>query len=515
MLFTTTNSPKAKHIHLWIVLFFSFSPYQLTFSQEHQPMPDKGNGLYQNPIIPGRFADPTVCKVGEDYYMTHSMGGTPNLLIWHSRDLVNWHPLTYANTKDYGIPWAPDLVYVNGLYYIYVTFVGDKITGNQSFENVVLVAKDPKGPWSEPINLHIKSLIDPGHIIDTLGNRYLYFNGGKVVTLDKSGTKVTSSISKVYDGWAYPNSWITECFCLESPKINYKDGWYYLTSAQGGTTGPSTSHMAIVARSKSILGPWENSPYNPLIKTKSRNERWWSTGHATLVEGPNTTWYAVFHGYENNYRPLGRQTLMLPISWSDDGWPINLSDQSSDGFYEFTPKPNWHSKVMTLSDSFNTHIGMQWRILEGTNAFAISNQKLKVEAKGTTIESAAKMACMPLNHSYEVTVQVDLRHGSEGGMLLYVNPNMKAGFGIRNDTVVVWSPSKARHNILVKSKNITLKLRNIRNDIALFYKEDGESIWEKIDLGMEISAFNSSPITLYALGEGNISFDNFTYLGLE
>jgi hypothetical protein len=88
--------------------------------------------------------------------------------------------------------------------------------------------------------------------------------------------------------------------------------------------------MVVSARSKGPLGPWENSPYNPIIRTWDRDEAWWSKGHGTLVEGPGENWYCVLHGYMNGYRTLGRCTLIEPIEWTDDGW-FRAADSTGDG----------------------------------------------------------------------------------------------------------------------------------------------------------------------------------------
>lgn len=90
----------------------------------------------------------------------------------------------------------------------------------------------------------------PGHIADQEGNRYLYVDKGEVIRLTDDGLATIGQKQKVYEGWRYPNHWETECMCLESPKLNYHNGYYYLTSAQGGTAGPATSHMAVAARSR-------------------------------------------------------------------------------------------------------------------------------------------------------------------------------------------------------------------------------------------------------------------------
>ena len=117
-----------------------------------------------------------------------------------------------------------------------------------------------------------------------------------------------------------PDDWVVEGFAPEGPKITRHGDYYYMITAVGGTAGPPTGHMVIAARSKSIHGPWENCPANPIVRTTSAAEKWWSRGHATLVEGPAGDWWSVYHGYENGYWTLGRQALLDPIEWTDDGW---------------------------------------------------------------------------------------------------------------------------------------------------------------------------------------------------
>lgn len=107
---------------------------------------------------------------------------------------------------------------------------------------------------------------------------------------------------------------------LEGPKLLHKDGYYYMVSAEGGTAGPATSHMVVVARSKSVFGPWENSPYNPLVHTYSASDPWWSKGHGTLIDDAEGNWWVVYHAYAQGYHTLGRQTLIDPVEWTADGW---------------------------------------------------------------------------------------------------------------------------------------------------------------------------------------------------
>src|ERR1035437_9623920 len=281
-------------------------------SYEGQRKADLGNGSFLNPILPGDHPDPSVLKHGGDYYMVHSsFGNVPGLLVWHSRDLVNWEPIGTALNRQVGIVWAPDLSFYNGRFYIYLPVLNDK-----GFTNMVVTATDIRGPWSDPVDLHVSNF-DPGHAVGLDGKRYLFFNGGAMVPLADDGLSTTGPVTKVYDGWPIPEHWEIETFAQEGPKILHHGEYYYMVLAEGGTAGPATSHMVIMARSKSIVGPWENSPYNPIVRTQTAAEKWWSKGHATLVEGPDgKQWYLVYHGYENGYYNLGRQTLLEPVEWT-------------------------------------------------------------------------------------------------------------------------------------------------------------------------------------------------------
>ena len=148
--------------------------------------------------------------------------------------------------------------------------------------------------------------------------------------LSTDGLATDGPVEMVYDGWRYPDDWVTEAYSLEGPKLLRRKDWFYLVSAVGGTGGPPTGHMVIAARSRSIHGPWENCPHNPIVRTTSADERWWSRGHATLIEGPGERWYLVYHGYENGYRTLGRQTLLDPVEWTADGWFHTLGADLAD-----------------------------------------------------------------------------------------------------------------------------------------------------------------------------------------
>lgn len=475
--------------------------------------PNNQAKYYQNPVIPGKFGDPSVVKVGTDYYMTHSGGGTPSLLIWHSKNLVDWQPLDFAAKKFYGSAWAPDLVHCNGKFYIYITFVKNRYQPNQSFRNYVLVADKPEGPWSEPIDIDVPGKIDPGHIQINDGKRYLFFNKGWMCQLDSTGTKRISELKKVYDGWQYPEDWVVECFCDESPKLFYRNGYYYLVTAQGGTTGPSTSHMAVVARSKNIEGPWQNSPNNPLLKTYKREEKWWSQGHATLLADEAGKWWAIYHAYENSFKILGRPTLVLPIEWTNDGWPIVTVNKTADDKY---PKPAGlaNTKPLVLSDDFAAKtLGWQWRCLNDTavNAyFNLKNHQLIASAVGKNIASSAKLACFPMHHKYEASIHVQLTDTTnQAGIMLYSDNNNFTGIALKNNKLVFYNNS-ITEEIAFQGNDVFLKMKNNNNDVAFYYSKNGND-WEKLVRSSEVSAYKPASITVFSFGVGKSIFTNFKY----
>lgn len=520
----------SKPIHLLIqtVLLFAFTQPLIASERaqqvlvEKQTIADLGNGFYRNPIIAGRRADPSLVRIGQDYYMTHGGGGSKTLLFWHSRDLVNWRPVHRLKLVDIGYPWAPDLVFVNNKYNVYFTSLDIKEDGQRVFANYVYTATKITGPWQGPFNLDVAGLIDPGHIIGQDGKRYLYFAKGWAIELSADGTKRISELKKYYDGWKYPDSWIVECPCLESPKFFFKDGYYYLVSAMGGTSGPSTSHMAVVARSKQATGPWENSPYNPLIRTKSRKERWWSQGHATLLDAIDGSWWAIYHGYENGYLTLSRQTLMLPIEWTSDGWPKVKDDVMSDQLIPMPPGKNI-GHGMPLSDDFNSNkLGLQWKFYRSRNAdsqWRLSKKRLFIrDGDSNNPRASTGMGCSPFNHAYEISVKVSRGSAKEAGIFLSRQGRNATGVALGTDKLeFYWRGEPARYPaseiVPWKKDEAYLKILNLHHDVAIFYSEDGKN-WTKFVRGFDVHGRSLVEPTLM-VRSGEASFDNFVYQGLE
>lgn len=207
---------------------------------EGQRRADLGNGTYLNPIIAGDHSDPTVLKDGRDYYMTFSTSNSyPSLIVWHSRDLMNWRPVTAALSKPMGLVFAADLAKHNGRYFIYIPIlppvVGSGLGGGSKI--FVIHANTISGPWSDPVDLGIEGFIDPGHIVGEDGKRYLFLNGVSRVRLTDDGLATAGAVEHVYDGWRYPDDWVTEAYALEGPKLLRHGEFFYLVSAVGGTAG--------------------------------------------------------------------------------------------------------------------------------------------------------------------------------------------------------------------------------------------------------------------------------------
>jgi xylan 1,4-beta-xylosidase len=483
--------------------------------RENQRCPDLGNGYYQNPILGGDYPDPSVVRVGDDYYLTNSsFNYYPGLLIWHSKDLVNWEPVAHALHKYVGSVYAPDLLKYKDKYYIY--FPANKT-------NWVVTASSPEGPWSEPVDLKIPG-IDPGHIVGRDGKRYLHLSGGGFVQLSEDGLSTVGEVKKVYDGWSIPDSLDVECFCLESPKVSFRNGYYYLTVAEGGTAGPATSHLVVSARSKSPAGPWENSPYNPVVSTKSKKETWWSKGHGTLIEDTKGNSWIMFHGYENGYRTLGRQTLLEPIKWTDDQWfHVPDSIKTDEPIRKPTGEKVTHG--IKLSDDFSSNkLGLQWQFFKDyePERIQLKEGSLFLSAKGTSLSDCAPLLCIPVNHSYSLQVEVEIPDEAIAGLTLYYNQNASCGIAMnKNNLYVIRRDRTYNMGRNMMGSHGFLKLVNKENEVSMYFSSDGKD-WKKADKSIEVSGYDHNTFGeflslrsgLFAFGKGQVRFDNFIYQGL-
>lgn len=291
----------------------------------------------KNPIIPGYYPDPTICRVGDDYYLAcSSFEMSPAIPIFHSKDLANWEQIGNAMTPENGFHvekntlvggvMAPTLRYNDGLFYIINTNFSDK-------GNYIITAEDPAGPWSEPHWLTDVPGIDASIFFDDDGQAYIMGTGD--VWDNGAGGKERGIWLAKYDMEHFKmagepvtifNSALRVGSSPEAPHLYHIGDYYYLIIAEGGT---EHYHAVMVARSKEIFGFYEANPANPVMTHRHMGftSPIINVGHADLVELPDGSWYAVMLAsrlIDKAYKNLGRETFICPVVWERD-WPVSLN----------------------------------------------------------------------------------------------------------------------------------------------------------------------------------------------
>ncbi|MFD0947724.1 family 43 glycosylhydrolase [Sphingomonas canadensis] len=490
---------------------------------DNQRIADLGDGRFLNPLISGDRPDPAILKDGADYYMTFSsFDSYPGLTIWHSRDLVNWQPRAAALTRNIGSVWAVSLEKHAGRYFLYIPVKGSP---NGTY---VIWADHIDGPWSDPVYLGLPNHIDPCHAVGEDGSRWLFLSGGDRVRLANDGLSLAGPVEHVYDPWRYPEDWIVEGFAPEGPKIHRHGGWFYMITAVGGTAGPPTGHMVIAARSRSIHGPWENCPRNPLVRTVSAAEKWWSRGHASLVEAPDGSWWAVYHGFENGYWTLGRQTLMDPVEWTADGWfRMKGGDLSQP-----VRKPRGGSALpngQPLSDDFAgpLALGGKWNFFkpapgEAARASA-GGGVLALQARGTAPSNSSPLLLIAGDQAYQFECDIEIDAGGTAGLLLFYDERLYCGLGFDAERFVThqYGIERARP-ANPHGRRMRMRVTNDRHIVSFHTSGDGGASWRKFDRGMEVSGYHHNVRGgflmlrpgLYSAGGGTARFRDFRFHAL-
>ena len=492
---------------------------------EGQRCADLGDGTYLNPIVPGDHPDPTILKDGPDYYMTFSsFRSTPGATIWHSTDLVNWAPIVSALSEAIGTVWAMDLVKHEGRYYLYIPVLGD--TGTGIF---VVHARDIRGPWSAPIDLRIPGCIDPGHVVGEDGRRYLFVNGGRRVRLAPDGLATDGPVqSDAWSPWRYPADWVVEMFAPEGPKLLRRGEWFYLISAVGGTAGPPTSHMVTLARSRSVHGPWEQCPHNPIVRTTDADEPWWSRGHASLVEGPAGDWWMVYHGYENGFRTLGRQTLLEPVEWTSDGW-LRARGGRLDRPLSKPAGGRRSAPGIPLSDDFSrAGLGLQWSFHALTpgapTRTRLDGGALLLQGQGSSLADCSPLTCTTGDRRYEVSAEFEILGEAHGGLAVFYDERGHAGLGFSRSQMLTYGYGQEQRWMRedYAGPRVHVRMRNIDNVLTFHHSADGAN-WKQHPWQMEVSGmhhnvfggFLSLKVALFSAGSGAVRIRNFTYKGLS
>lgn len=304
---------------------------------------------FDNPVVSGFASDPSVCRAGDDYYLvTSTFEYLPGLPVYHSRDLVHWRlvgnalsresQISFAGRKSSKAIFAPTLRCEAGRFYIVTTDV-------DGIGNFFITATDPAGEWSDPVRLPEPVFgMDPSFFFDDDGTVYYTRHGGGErggvyqARVDLKAGKLLEDPRLIWRGMG--GIW------PEGPHLYKRNGWYYLMIAEGGT---SYDHRITMARSRSPWGPFEPHPDNPILThRKLPNHVFQALGHADLVTTPQGEWWATLLAIRpqaaagGRHHHIGRETLLAPVRWREDGWPVFGQNGVLDQPQPTRGLPGWH-----------------------------------------------------------------------------------------------------------------------------------------------------------------------------
>lgn len=291
--------------------------------------------IAKNPILSGFYPDPSICVKGYDYYIVNSsFAYFPGLPIMHSRDLAHWEQIGNVLDRESQLPlenaghsqglFAPTIRYneKDGLFYVICTNVSHG-------GNFVVTAENPEGPWSEPHFIEGADGIDPSLMFDEDGKCYYIgthenpdgckYNGDYYIYIQEFDTKEFKLVGEQHNVW---NGALKNCIWPEGPHLYHIGDYYYILHAEGGT-GPE--HAVCVARSKSVFGPFENNPCNPIFTHRHLGVRYpvKYVGHGDMFQTSEGEWYMVMLAVRpaNGYTTMGRETFLAKVLFEND-WPI-------------------------------------------------------------------------------------------------------------------------------------------------------------------------------------------------
>jgi xylan 1,4-beta-xylosidase len=366
----------------FLLIILMLSAMSCTLTQEKKE--------YSNPILAGFYPDPSICRVGSDFYLVNStFSYFPGIPIFHSKDLTSWKLVGYVldriaqlNLDGLGVSrgiFAPAIRYNKGIFYVTCTLV-------DRGGNFIVTSNTPEGPWSNPIWLSEINGIDPSMFFDENGKAYIVYNsippddkslyeGHRTLRMyeyDLQYHKVIGEEKILVNGGVDISK---KPVWIEGPHIFQKDGYYYLIAAEGGT---SEQHSEVVFRSKEVSGPYEPFTQNPILTQRhlnpERKNPITSTGHADFVQTEAGDWWAVFLGcrpYEGEYYNTGRETFLALVTW-ENGWPvINYGRDEVQYHYAYPMQPSvtaaagiqYNGNVKTRDDFSIEELNKNWMFL--------------------------------------------------------------------------------------------------------------------------------------------------------
>ena len=498
---------------------------------------------YKNPVIPGFYPDPSICRVGDDFYLVNStFEYFPGVPIHHSKDLINWQPIGHCLTRTSQLPldkcgpsggiYAPTLRHHEGIFYMVTTNVTNR-------GNFIVFSKNITGPWSEPAWIDVDG-IDPSLYFED-GKCYLTVNPNNTIYLYEINPitgKLLSEGKAIWQGTGgrYP----------EGPHIYKKDDWYYLLISEGGT---EYGHNITIARSKHIDGPYESNPANPILTHVGMNAQLnpiQGTGHGDLIQAPDGSWWMVclaFRPQSGLHHVLGRETFLAPVRWDENAWPVINGDGTIDLEMDAPTLPLQPFVPLPTMNDFNEDTpGYEWNYLRNPNPedYSLTERPGYLRLKGTDItldyiDSPTFIARRQQHINFAAGTAVEMgkaKAGDEAGITLYMNNNAHYDLYVEQTrdkeqkVVLRYKLGKMTHianEITVPTGKICLSVQGGNNDYTFSYSTDGKKYItiDKMDtkyLSSETNGgFTGVYIGLYAVSPYKRSnsyadFDYFIYL---
>lgn len=427
-------------------------------------------GHYRNPILPGFYPDPSVCRVGDDFYLINStFAYFPGIPVFHSRDLVHWTQLGHVidrpaqlNYDGLGVSralFAPAISHHDGTFYVVCTMV-------DGGGNFLVTAKNPAGPWSDPVWLGFDG-IDPSIFFDDATGRAWLVNNGNPPDnrplyeghraiwqqeFDVKTRKLIGPRTIIVNGGvdlAKKPIWV------EGPHLFRRGEWYYLCCAEGGT---SEGHSQVIFRSQSPTGPFTPWDRNPILTQRDLDgtvpHAVTSTGHADLFVGPDGNWWSVFLGcrpYGGKWYATGRETFLLPVTWTDDGWPTVLPHGQRVPLTAPAPKSALVSPAATpLSDNFTwrddfaaDRLSPLWIMLRQPHEtwwqLDATKESLGLAPRSATLggkDNPSYLARRLQHARFDIATKLapPAAPGTAGGLVAFQSETHHYFFGVRRDT---------------------------------------------------------------------------------
>lgn len=488
---------------------------------------------YTNPIVTGCNPDPSVCRVGNDYYLVNStFEYFPGLPIYHSTDLIHWEQIGHVLTREsqmtlpvgapnrYGL-FAPTLRYHNGKFYCVVT----NVNVDETSKNFYVTTDDIYGEWSEPITLDFDG-IDPSFFFDEDGKCYYTGTDGGGVFICEVDIETGKRVGEKTHSW---NG--TGGNNPEGPHLYKINGWYYLMIAEGGT---ELCHMVTIARSKNVYGPYEECPWNPILTNSRTLLPLKAIGHADLVQDINGKWWAVCLGNRPTGYPfhhvMGRETMLVPVTWKED-WPVmgvngRVFDEMEVECFAGEPTPNTGRYIpgSNFEDDFSgdkLHLSWSYIYKPDETMISLTDKGLRLHGAAASVcEDTYKTILVRRQEHFDFEAVMNLSfapaEGEEAGLSIYMNNQHHYDIALtkldgEQCLIIRRQIGKLKAmeaKVPYDEKEVVLKLNGSKEEYALSYSKDGNEFTilgsgESQYLSTEVGGcFTGNMIALYASGNG-------------